>query len=180
MAEVIYEIREERGGDDNEKEEQEQERSTSPSHHQQQPTICGIPNYCTVKFIQQKKKNIWAIPFFSLSFIAGLIAFVIACLKFDDFLLLVSLVPLLFMTAVVLLFGCPTPFEIVEDAFLYALSRGFFDDDFDNTPIDCGCIEEDCQMYLSKNVGHFMLSCFGVGPFGIIITLFATGNISIF
>jgi len=156
MAEVIYEVREDT-------EEEQISHASAYARPLSSHSICSIPNCCTVKFIQQKKKSIWAIPFFSFCFIVGLIVFVIACLEFKDFLLLVSLVPLPFIFGIVLIFGCPTP----------------FDDDFDNTPIDCSCIEEDCQMYLSKNVGHFMLSCIGIGPFGITVTLFVTGEISL-
>jgi hypothetical protein len=55
-----------------------------------------------------------------------------------------------------------------------------FEDDFDNMPVDCSCIDEGCEMYLSKNVGHFMLSCTAIGPFGIIATLYTSGAISLF
>ena len=116
---------------------------------------------CTVKFIQQKKSSIWALPILSFFFVAGLIFFVAACFKFKDYLILVSFVPIPFICVILILFGMPVPFVLSEDDLLYSMMFESSDDE------------------LAKNWGHFMLSCCGTGIFGILAVLYATGVISV-
>lgn len=169
MAEVIYEVK-----DPDTKENEPKQRYSWCNRGENTPGICSV------KFIQQKKKSIWAIPFFSLFYITGLITYVLACVFFKDYIILVSLVPLPIIGVVVLLFGCPTPFEWLENDYFYNFSTGLLGEDPDNVDIDCSCIDEGCVMYSSARWGHFLMSCIGICPFGIIITLFTSGAISLF
>jgi len=117
-----------------------------------------VPQNClSVRCIQKKKRSIWPLVFISALCAIGLILIFVVVVSFKQYYVLFSFFPLFFMATTIIIFGIPFPFVLTEFDLLFI----FYPED-----------EE------WKHVGHFLLSMWFTGIFGVLIILYVISKLT--
>jgi len=148
----------------------QQEQNPAP------PFSVSKEDFDAVKFLQKKKTTVWFLIPFAFCNLFGMLCFVLAGLLFRDFLNLLVFLPLAVVGFIVILFGCPYPFEILEEDSYWNFSLDPFAEE-QGAYFDLSFLCEDCGVTCSKQLGHFWISAFAVAPFGILTSLVVSGKL---